>query len=146
MSTFDLGLQEATIMSSEQHMREALALARDNIKAGGRPFGAVLIYRGQVIARAVNEIHSTQDPTCHAEMQAIRQASRVLGRPDLDGCEIYASGHPALCAWPQCTCAVSIGRGSPIPTMRASRMGCRLLTCTHRWLVHPCSRMWCCDR
>ena len=104
VATLNLGLQEGTIMSSEQHMREALALARDNIKAGGRPFGAVLIYQGQVIARAVNEIHSTKDPTCHAEMQAIRQASRVLGRPDLDGCEIYASGHPC----PMCLAAMHL--------------------------------------
>ncbi len=99
-----LGYWKGIIMSSEQHMREALALARDNIKAGGRPFGAVLTYKGQVIARAVNEIHNTQDPTCHAEMQAIRQASRVLDRPDLDGCEIYASGHPC----PMCLAAMHL--------------------------------------
>ena len=89
-------------MSADRYMREALELARGNIQAGGRPFGAVLVYQGQVIARAVNEIHSTQDPTSHAEMQAIRQAAQVLGRPRLEGAEIYASGHPC----PMCLAAM----------------------------------------
>ncbi|MCG8294798.1 nucleoside deaminase [Pseudomonas entomophila] len=91
-------------MSAETYMREALDLARANIQAGGRPFGAVLVHQGQVIARAVNEIHSTQDPTNHAEMQAIRQASQVLGRARLDGAEIYASGHPC----PMCLAAMHL--------------------------------------
>lgn len=91
-------------MANEAFMREALALARDNIQAGGRPFGAVLVHQGQVIARAVNEIHSSNDPTTHAELQAIRQASQVLGRARLDGCEIYASGHPC----PMCLAAMHL--------------------------------------
>ena len=91
-------------MSNEAFMREALTLARDNIQAGGRPFGAVLVHQGQVIARAVNEIHLTQDPTAHAELQAIRQASQVLGRPRLEGCEVYASGHPC----PMCLAAMHL--------------------------------------
>lgn len=91
-------------MSNEAFMREALTLARDNIQAGGRPFGAVLVHQGQVIARAVNEIHTTQDPTAHAELQAIRQASQVLGRPRLEGCEVYASGHPC----PMCLAAMHL--------------------------------------
>jgi len=91
-------------MPNEAFMREALALARDNIHAGGRPFGAVLVRDGQVIARAVNEIHASNDPTAHAELQAIRQASQVLGQPRLDGCEIYASGHPC----PMCLAAMHL--------------------------------------
>ncbi|MBS9759534.1 nucleoside deaminase [Pseudomonas mosselii] len=91
-------------MSADRFMREALELARANIQAGGRPFGAVLVHQGQVIARAVNEIHSTQDPTRHAEMQAIRQAAQVLGRARLDGAEIYASGHPC----PMCLAAMHL--------------------------------------
>lgn len=91
-------------MANEAFMREALALARDNIHAGGRPFGAVLVRGGQVIARAVNEIHVSNDPTAHAELQAIRQASQVLGQPRLDGCEIYASGHPC----PMCLAAMHL--------------------------------------
>lgn len=91
-------------MSNPSHMREALDLARENIQAGGRPFGAVLVYQGRVVARAVNEIHSSQDPTAHAEMQAIRQASQVLGTARLDGAEIYASGHPC----PMCLAAMHL--------------------------------------
>lgn len=91
-------------MSNEIFMREALALARANIEAGGRPFGAVLVYQGQVVARAVNEIHSTQDPTAHAELQAIRKAAQALGRSRLDGAEVYASGHPC----PMCLAAMHL--------------------------------------
>ncbi len=91
-------------MANEAFMGEALALARDNIRAGGRPFGAVLVHQGRVIARAVNQIHSSNDPTAHAELQAIRQASQVLGRARLDGCEIYASGHPC----PMCLAAMHL--------------------------------------
>lgn len=91
-------------MSEERYMREALDLARANIKAGGRPFGAVLVYQGQVLASAVNEIHSTQDPTAHAEMQAIRKASHALGQARLDGAEIYATGHPC----PMCLAAMHL--------------------------------------
>ncbi|MGF6393473.1 guanine deaminase [Pseudomonas plecoglossicida] len=95
---------ENRFMSEERYMREALDLARANIQAGGRPFGAVLVYQGQVIARAVNEIHSTQDPTAHAELQAIRKAAQALGQARLDGAEIYASGHPC----PMCLAAMHL--------------------------------------
>ncbi|MGE7992486.1 nucleoside deaminase [Pseudomonas sp. NPDC089554] len=91
-------------MCEERFMREALDLARNNIAAGGRPFGAVLVYQGQVIARAVNEIHTTQDPTAHAELQAIRKAAQALGRARLDGAEVYASGHPC----PMCLAAMHL--------------------------------------
>ncbi|MFC5594910.1 nucleoside deaminase [Lysobacter niastensis] len=85
-------------------MREAIALARANIDAGGRPFGAVLVRDGEVIARAVNRIHETGDPTAHAELLAIREAARALGSPRLDGCVIYASGHPC----PMCLAAMHL--------------------------------------
>ncbi|WP_338864676.1 nucleoside deaminase [Myxococcus stipitatus] len=89
---------------AEAPMREAIALARANIQAGGRPFGAVLVRDGQVIARAVNEINQTQDPTAHAELLAIRRASQHLGSARLDGCVIYASGHPC----PMCLAAMHL--------------------------------------
>ncbi|MBM7060765.1 nucleoside deaminase [Pseudomonas sp. UL073] len=91
-------------MQAADFMREAIALARANIADGGRPFGAVLVRDGQVIARAVNTIHRTQDPTAHAELLAIREASRLLDSPRLDGCEIYASGHPC----PMCLAAMHL--------------------------------------
>jgi len=91
-------------MQHEVFMREALQLARDNIQAGGRPFGAVLVKDGQVIARAANSIHRDFDPTAHAELLAIRRASAVLGMSRLDGCVIYASGHPC----PMCLAAMHL--------------------------------------
>lgn len=91
-------------MSNETYMREAIALARANIRAGGRPFGAVLVRDGQVIARAVNEMHGSHDPTAHAEIQAIRQAGQHLGSVRLDGCVVYASGHPC----PMCLAAMHL--------------------------------------
>lgn len=84
-------------------LEQAVELARQNVEQGGRPFGALLVRDGQVLARAVNEIHLTQDPTCHAELQAIRAASQQLG-PRLDGCVIYASGQPC----PMCLAAMHL--------------------------------------
>ncbi len=90
-------------MSDESRfLGEAIALARANIGKGGRPFGAVLVRDGRVIATAVNEIHATNDPTSHAEMNAIRAASHALGTPDLTGSAMYASGHPC----PMCMAAM----------------------------------------
>ncbi len=83
---------------------EAIELARENVRKGGRPFGAVLVKDGKVIATGVNEILETGDPTTHAELQAIRMASKVLGSPRLDGCTIYASGHPC----PMCLSAMHL--------------------------------------
>jgi tRNA(Arg) A34 adenosine deaminase TadA len=65
--------------TAERFLCEAIDLARDNVRRGGRPFGAVLVKDGTIIATSVNEIHTTQDPITHAELQAIRAASRALG-------------------------------------------------------------------
>ena len=83
-------------------LRQALELARENAVKGGRPFGAVVVKDGKVIATGVNEILKTNDPTSHAELNAIRQASTVLGAPRLNGCAIYASGQPC----PMCLAAI----------------------------------------
>lgn len=90
-------------MSDENRfLCEAIELAHANIAKGGRPFGAVVVRNGDVIASGVNEIHSTNDPTAHAELSAIRAASRKLGSPSLAGCAVYASGHPC----PMCMAAM----------------------------------------
>lgn len=80
----------------------AVELAKKNAEKGGRPFGAVLVKEGRVIATGVNEILRTQDPTSHAELNAIRAASQALKSPRLDGCVIYASGQPC----PMCLSAM----------------------------------------
>lgn len=92
-------------MTDAKHfLREAIELARANGAKGGRPFGAVVVRNGEVIATGVNEIFSTNDPTAHAELTAIRAASQVLGSPNLDGCAVYASGHPC----PMCMAAMRL--------------------------------------
>ena len=83
-------------------LNQAIELARANVDEGGRPFGAVLVRDGQVIATGVNRIHASHDPTAHAEMTAIRAASQQLGSPDLGGSAVYASGHPC----PMCMAAM----------------------------------------
>lgn len=92
-------------MSTESlYLGQAIALARANIAQGGRPFGAVLVRQGAVLATAVNQIHATQDPTSHAELNAIRAASQALGSPDLRGSVVYASGQPC----PMCLAAMRL--------------------------------------
>ena len=88
--------------SPTAHLLEAIALARDNVRRGGRPFGAVVVKDGQVIARGVNEMLATHDPTAHAELLALRAAGRALGTLRLDGCSVYASGQPC----PMCLAAM----------------------------------------
>ena len=85
-------------------MREAIALARANIADGGRPFGAVLVRDGEVLARATNGIHRDHDPTAHAELLSIREACTRLGTPRLDGSVMHASGHPC----PMCLAAMHL--------------------------------------
>lgn len=85
-------------------LREALALAFANSERGGRPFGAVLVRDGEVVATGVNEILSSGDPTAHAEMNAIRAASRSIGAAGLRGSRVYASGHPC----PMCLAAMRL--------------------------------------
>lgn len=90
-------------MNDSQHfLREAIELARGNLRNGGRPFGAVVVKDGAVIASGVNGILATGDPTSHAELNALRAASLALGSPDLAGCAVYASGQPC----PMCMAAM----------------------------------------
>ncbi|SFI95297.1 tRNA(Arg) A34 adenosine deaminase TadA [Phyllobacterium sp. CL33Tsu] len=85
-----------------QFLEEAIALALDNAKSGGRPFGAVVVKDGKVIARGVNRIQADNDPTAHAELLALRAAGLALQSPRLDGCSVYASGQPC----PMCLAAM----------------------------------------
>ena len=92
---------------AQRFLRDAIELARANLESGGRPFGAVIVKDGEVIATGVND-ESTNDPTAHAELTAIRAASRKLGSRNLEGCSVYASGHPC----PIVPRGHAIGRGS----------------------------------
>ena len=68
-----------------------MQLARENRQQGGRPFAALLVQDGQLVASAVNGIHLDGDPTRHAELEALRKASQC---GPLAGAIVYASGHP----------------------------------------------------
>lgn len=84
-------------------MRTAIRLARIGLRAGaGGPFGAVVVRRNRVVGRGWNRVTSHNDPTAHAEIEAIRDACRRLGRFHLDDCEIYSSCEPC----PMCLGAI----------------------------------------
>lgn len=89
---------------TEHYLREAIELAHTNVKNGGRPFGAIVVKDGEVVATGVNEVLGTNDPTAHAELLAIRAASQKIGSPSLDGCSVYASGQPC----PMCMAAMRL--------------------------------------
>lgn len=87
----------------EEFMREAIRLAASNLKSGdGGPFGAVVVKDGKIIGRGSNQVTSSNDPTAHAEVVAIREACKNLDSFQLDGCEIYASCEPC----PMCLGAI----------------------------------------
>lgn len=92
-------------------MRMAIALSKKNIKkALGGPFGAVIVRNGKVIAKSVNKVIDTNDPTAHAEISAIRIASKKLKNFDLSDCVIYSSCEPC----PMCLGAIYWSRISKI--------------------------------
>jgi tRNA(Arg) A34 adenosine deaminase TadA len=77
---------------------EAVALATANVAAGGGPFGALVVRDGAVVATGVNQVTTTNDPTAHAEVVAIRAACRALGDFRLTGCVLVTSCEPCpLC-------------------------------------------------
>lgn len=80
-------------------MREALVAASEADAAGDVPVGAIVMRGGEVIARATNRTERDQDPTAHAEVLALREASRALGRWRLDDCTLVVTLEPcAMCA------------------------------------------------
>ena len=88
---------------SEHFLREAIQLSKQGMETGeGGPFGAVIVRNGEIVGRGWNRVTSANDPTAHAEMEAIRDACRRLGTFSLKGCEIYASCEPC----PMCLAAV----------------------------------------
>lgn len=84
-------------------MKQAIALAVENVRSGGGgPFGAVVVRDGKVIATGVNQVTTSNDPTAHAEVVAIRAACKALGDFQLTGCEVYTSCEPC----PMCLAAI----------------------------------------
>lgn len=83
-------------------MREAIRLADESVRNGGGPFGAVVVKDGEIVAGSANSVTLNNDPTAHAEVNAIRQACGKLGTYDLSGCVIYTSCEPC----PMCLGAI----------------------------------------
>ena len=85
--------------ADEQWMREALALATEASAAGEVPVGAIVVRDNAIVAKASNRTVRDNDPTGHAELLAIRDASRAIGDWRLNGCTLYVTLEPcAMCA------------------------------------------------
>jgi guanine deaminase len=85
-----------------QFMDEAIRLSVESVKSGGGPFGAVIVQHGKIIAVGSNKVTVHNDPTAHAEVNAIRKACEVLGTFNLSGCTLYTSCEPC----PMCLGAI----------------------------------------
>jgi guanine deaminase len=84
-------------------MKKAIALAIENVRSGrGGPFAAIVAKDGRVVASGTNRVSSTNDPTAHAEVVAIRNACAELGSFQLDGCDLYSTCEPC----PMCLGAI----------------------------------------
>lgn len=95
----------------EEFLRGAIQLARDGMTTGqGGPFGAVIVKDGQIVGRGCNQVTSTNDPTAHAEIVAIRDACRNLNTFQLSGCTLYTSCEPC----PMCLGAIYWARPARI--------------------------------
>ncbi len=94
-----LGVGTQPLADDEQYIRNALDLARDAAKRNEVPIGAVIVQQGVILAAASNRTIRDQDPTAHAELLAIREASSKLDRWRLDDCTLYVTVEPcAMCA------------------------------------------------
>ncbi|MCD7714138.1 MAG: nucleoside deaminase [Prevotella sp.] len=89
-------------MTNENLMREAIRLSEENVRNGGGPFGAVIAKDGKIVATGANRVTADNDPTAHAEVNAIRAAAKKLGTFDLSGCIIFSSCEPC----PMCLGAI----------------------------------------
>jgi tRNA(Arg) A34 adenosine deaminase TadA len=94
-------------MTDDDFLARAVALSREGMARGaGGPFGAVVVRGGSVIGEGCNEVTSTNDPTAHAEVVAIRRACAAVGDFSLEGSTVYASCEPC----PMCLAAIHWAR------------------------------------
>jgi len=93
------GVATSPLAIDEQYIRNALDLARDAVKRNEVPIGAVIVRESSILAAATNRTIRDQDPTAHAELLAIREASSKLDSWRLDDCTLYVTLEPcAMCA------------------------------------------------
>ena len=90
-------------MTRDNLMRRAIALSHDKMLAGhGGPFGCVIARDGAIVAEGWNQVTTSNDPTAHAEIVAVRRACEALGTFELSGCEVFTSCEPC----PMCLAAL----------------------------------------
>ena len=131
----------------ERFMREALEEARRAAEHGDVPIGAAIVRDGAVVARARNRREVDADPTAHAEILAIREAARVLGRWRLSDCALYVTVEPcAMCAGAAILARIAlVVFGAPDEKAGAVRSATELLDATWvnhrpRWRFYPLLR------
>jgi len=90
----------------EKYMKEALIEAQKAYDKKEVPIGAVVVCGGQVVGRGHDTMEEDKDPTCHAEMTAIKMASKNLDRWRLYGCDLYVTTDPC----PMCSGAIDLSR------------------------------------
>ncbi|WP_353959701.1 nucleoside deaminase [Echinicola jeungdonensis] len=105
-------------------MEMAISLAKEGMSSGkGGPFGCIVVKEGVVIGKGNNSVLSTNDPTAHAEIMAIRDACKSLGHFQLEDCEVYSSCEPC----PMCLGAIYWARPKrvflPIPERMPPMLG-----------------------
>lgn len=94
-------MEELKGRAMKQAIEESKVNSFNNYKAGG-PFGAVIVKDGKIIASAHNTVVESKDATAHAEVNVIREASKILNTHDLSGCILYTSTEPC----PMCLSAI----------------------------------------
>ena len=85
-----------------EFMKKAIELSIENINKGGGPFGCVIVKDNKIIAEGSNKVTTTNDPTAHGEIVAIREACKKLNDFSLNGCELYSTCEPC----PMCLSAI----------------------------------------
>ncbi len=105
-------------MTEQVFMQRAVALALEKMRTNsGGPFGAVIVRNNTIISEGWNEVTSSNDPTAHAEIVAIRRACALLGAFNLPDCDIYTSCEPC----PMCLGAIGRDCGASTTRIRGPR-------------------------
>ena len=87
---------------NNEFMLRAITLSIESVKTGGGPFGSVLVKNDKIISEGFNKVTTTNDPTAHGEIVAIREACKKLNNFNLNGSELYSSCEPC----PMCLSAI----------------------------------------
>ena len=85
-----------------KYMQRAIELSIESVNNGGGPFGSIIVMDNRIVAEGSNKVTSTNDPTAHGEIVAIRQACKNLNNFNLSGCELYSTCEPC----PMCLSAI----------------------------------------